>query len=153
MIYKGKGRKENLSDNRFIHCKEWLPRAAEGLVVQDGLKRCLLAGSSKYQVGGQPGHRPEEHLFVLKSLIAKYKQDKKQIILQSYDVSKFFDKERIEDGILACKDRGADPKAIRLWHRLNDDTRIKVKTSVGETETENVGAVIGQGTIGGALIS
>ena len=153
MLYKGKGKREVLNNNRFIHCKGWLARAAEAMVVQDGLKPCLLAGSSRYQVGGQPGHRPEEHLFVMKSLVAKYRQEKRPIFLQSYDVSKFFDKERIEDGILACKNRGADPKAIRLWHKLNDDTQIKVKTSAGTTETANVGAVVGQGTIGGALIS
>ena len=153
MIYKGKGKREVLSNSRFIHCKDWLARAAEGLVVKDGLKPCLLAGSSKYQVGGQPGHRPEELLFVMKSLVAKYRQNKQKVILQSYDVSKFFDKERMEDGILACQKRGADPKATRLWYKMNEKTKIKVKTAAGETETEDVGAVIGQGTIGGALIS
>ena len=89
----------------------------------------------------------------MKSIIAKQTKDKKQVILQSYDVSKFFDKERMEDGILSCKKRGADPKAIRLWYKMNEDTKIKVKTTAGETGTENVGSVIGQGTIGGALIS
>ena len=73
MIYKGKGSREILPNNRFIHCKDWLPRAAEGLVVEDGLKEPLIAGSSIYQIGGQPGHRPEELVFSLKSIIALYK--------------------------------------------------------------------------------
>ena len=51
------------------------------------------------------------------------------MIVQCYDVKKFFDKEMIEDGILTCFNRGADPKAIRLWHKLNDNTKIQVKTS------------------------
>ena len=76
-----------------------------------------LDGSSKYQVGGQPGHRPEELLFVLKSVMAKYKREKKIIVLQSYDVSKFFDKEMMEDGIITCMNRGANPKAVRLWYK------------------------------------
>ena len=51
MIPKGStARKDVLSENRFIHCKEWWPRAAEGLVVEDGLKEPLLAGSSIYQI-------------------------------------------------------------------------------------------------------
>ena len=67
--------------------------------------------------------------------------------------SKYFDKEMMEDAILACKERGADPKAIRLWHKLNDKTEIYVKTGVGLTEYTEVGAVVGQGTMGGALVS
>ena len=40
----------------------------------------------------------------------------------------------------------------RLWAKLNENTIIKVKTGVGESERVNVGAVVGQGTIGGALV-
>ena len=53
--------------------------------------------------------------------------------------SKYFDKEMMEDAIPACKGRGADPKAIRLWHKLNDKTEICVKTGVGLTEYTEVG--------------
>ena len=77
----------------------------------------------------------------------------KETVIQCYDISKYFDKEMMEDAILACKERGADPKAIRLWHKLNDKTEICVKTGVGLTEYTEVGAVVGQGTIGGALVS
>ena len=153
MLYKGKGRKENLSDNRFIHCKEWFARAAEGLVVEDGLKRCLVDGSSIYQVGGQPGHRPEEVIFSLKSLVARQRQQSKMVVIQFYDVQKFFDKEQMEDAVLTCIKRGADPKAVRLWFKLNQDTRIQVRTPAGMSEYASVGPVVGQGTIGGALVS
>ena len=63
MIFKGgQGRRHNLADNRFIHSKPWWPRLAEGLIVEEGLKQPLVEGSSVYQIGGQPGHRSEEHL-------------------------------------------------------------------------------------------
>ena len=75
------------------------------------------------------------------------------IVLQSYDISKFFDKELIEDAVLTCIKRGADMKATRLWYKLNEDTRIKVRTGVGETRSGAVGAVVGQGMLGGALVS
>ena len=91
-IYKGKGKKEILSNNRYIHCKEWLPRIAEGLVV-DCMKDAILKGSSPYQIGGQPGHQPQEHIFSVKSMIAKQKLEGKVTVLQAYDISKFFDKE------------------------------------------------------------
>ena len=60
----------------------------------------------------------------------------------------------IEDGVLVCIKRGADPKAVRLWYKLNQDTKIQVRVpGVGFSDSADVGAVVGQGTIGGALIS
>ena len=46
-----------------------------------------------------------------------------------------------------------DPKARRLWYKLNQDTRVCVRTGAGMSEYADVGAVVGQGTIGGALDS
>ena len=153
MIFKGKGKKENLSDNRFIHSKPWLPRLVEGLIVEEGLKEALVNKSSMFQIGGQPGHRPEEHMFVMKSLIAKTRAEGKPIVVQCWDISKFFDKERIGDAILTCVGRNANKKATKLWLNLNENTKIKVKTGVGLSKEALVGAVVGQGTIGGALVS
>ena len=153
MIYKGKGKKDSLPDHRFVHCKSWWPRVAESLVVEGGLKELLLRGSSMYQIGGQPGHRPEEHMFVLKSSLARLRAQGKMAIVQCYDVSKYFDKEMIQDAVLTCLKRGADKKAIRLWYKLNDQTRIQVRTGAGMSRFGNVGAVVGQGMLGGALAS
>ena len=59
---------------------------AESLVVEDGLKEALVNGSSIYQIGGQPGHRSEELLFVLKSVVARSREEGSMIILQSLDI-------------------------------------------------------------------
>ena len=81
-------------------------------------KTNLIENSSIYQIGGQPFHRPEELVFVLKSLIAKYRLDGKCLILKFYDIKKCFDKERLHDVILTCLKRGANKKAVRLWYLL-----------------------------------
>ena len=78
-----------------------------------GLKEPLVEGLSIYQIGGQPGHRAEELIISLKSIVARYRSQGKTVIIQSSDISKFFDKEMMEDAILTCLKRGADPKAIR----------------------------------------
>ena len=76
------------------------------------------------------------------------------IILQSFDISSFFAQEMIQDAVLTCRNRGADPKAQkRLWYSLNNNTRIKVRTGAGVTRSREVGAVVGQGMLGGALVS
>jgi hypothetical protein len=118
-----------------------------------GLKEPLVGGSSIYQIGGQPNHRAEEHVFVLKSIVVKYRKLGKPVIIQSSDISKYFDKEMIQDAILTCHQRGADPKAIRCWYNLNQDTRIRVRTGAGMSEFSDAGAFVGQGTLGGALVS
>ena len=118
-----------------------------------GPKGAATAGSSMYQIGGQPGHRAEELMFVLKSTIARHRAGGKLVILQGYDVSIFFDKETIEDAVLTCVKRGADKKAVRLWYKLNDQTKIQVRTGAGMSSFGNVGAVVGQGMLGGALVS
>ena len=59
----------------------------------------------------------------------------------------------MEDAKLTCLKRKADPKAVRLWYRLNNNTKIQVITGVGMTQFGNVGAVVGQGMLGGALVS
>ena len=59
----------------------------------------------------------------------------------------------IDDAIITCFRRGADPKAIRCWYNLNKDTRIRVRTGAGMSEFSHAGALVGQGTLGGALVS
>ena len=56
MIFKGgKGKKETLSNSRFIHSKSWFPRTAEACLVEEGLKGPLVECSSIYQIGGAAG--------------------------------------------------------------------------------------------------
>ena len=68
MLWKQKGPADVLKNSRFLHMKEgFLPRTCEALVVSK-MKGDILDSSSKYQVGGQPGHGPEEHIFTIKSI-------------------------------------------------------------------------------------
>ena len=40
---------------------------------------------------------------------------------------------------------------VRMLYKLNMDTKIRVRTGAGVSQYVDVGAVVGQGTIGGAL--
>ena len=151
-IFKGKGRREVLSNNRYIHGKDWLPRITEGMVVEE-MKVKILDSSSPYQIGGQPGHQPQEHIFTIKSIIAKYLFLGRLIMLQAFDISKFFDKEVLEDVMNTLHEIGIDGKAYRTFYKLNKNTNIRVRTGVGYSERSDEGPMIGQGTGGGALVS
>ena len=107
----------DLSNNRFIHLKKWLPRTCDALVL-GGMKETIL-----------------------------------EIIFQLYDIRKFVDHESLRDVMDTLHDINMNPKVYRAWFLLSENTRISVKTGVGFTEEADVGEVIGQGTVGGALAS
>ena len=51
-----------------MHIKDWLPKCCEALVVSK-MKEDILNAGTKYQIGGLPNHRVEEHLIVVKAII------------------------------------------------------------------------------------
>ena len=108
---------------------------------------------TKFQIGTKPGHRAQEHLFVLKRIIALYMQYDQAVILQLWDISKFFDRENLRDAMDALYNRGIKGKLYRLLYELNKNTVVRVKTAVGVSEEKDTGEGLGQGTNEGALIS
>ena len=80
-----------------------------------------------------------------------YEQLKTPLILQLYDISKFFDKENLQDGLNTLYNCGINGKLYRLIYELNRKTILKVKTCVGLSDPVKLGENITQGSIGGAL--
>ena len=111
-------KKEDLEANRFIHCKEWMPRTIESLVVSD-MEQSIKNATSMFQIGWVAGHRPLQHLFSVKSILGKYEQQKKLVIFFTNDVSKFFDKEVLVDCMQELASAKVDPRAYRLFYKLN----------------------------------
>ena len=108
---------------------------------------------SKYQIACRPGHRPSEHLFVVKSVINHYKSKKKGLIATSFDLKKFFDFENLEDVMNSLYRLNVKGKVYRLLFKMNENVNIKVKTPVGLTESEETGPIVSQGTVPAAIIS
>ena len=67
-LYKGKGPRSILDNMRHIHCKDEFPKFFGHLVVSAS-KDKMISNLTKYQIATKPGHRAQEHLFVLKSVI------------------------------------------------------------------------------------
>ena len=84
-------------------------------------------------------HRAQEHLFVIKSVIGMYEHMGKAIILQLWDISKFFDRESLADGLNELYKNEVRGKLYKLLYEINKDTRIKVRTPVGDTEERDTG--------------
>ena len=88
-LWKKKGSRKDLNNHKYIHLKDWKPRLAETLIT-NMMKEDILKAGTKYQIGGVPGHRIEEHLIVLKSFIQRRTDIKKGVVIQLVDYKKFF---------------------------------------------------------------
>ena len=142
-LYKGKGSKQDLQSYRFIHMKEDIPKFF-GNLVMGCAKEKLLANMSRYQIGTKTGHRAQEHLFVIKSVISLHLKFNKALILSTWDISKFFDSECLIDVMNELYRNELRGKLYRLVYLMNQNTRIKVSTPVGVTEERDTGKDYGK---------
>ena len=95
------------------------------------MKDDILCKSSMYQIGGQPGHSIEEHLFTIKSMIELFEMKNQGMIFILVDLVSFFDQEAIHDVIATMQEVGVNSAAVRMWFKLNQNTEIQVNASAG----------------------
>ena len=152
-IWKKKGSALDLNQMRYIHTKLWDAKLCEALVTRN-MKGKIVKACPNIQIGGMPNSSSVEHLVTLKTWMKMMEESKKMGIINTYDMEKFFDKESLIDIMFTLSRKaGISDKDYRMWFKLNEDTKIAVKTSVGESETELIKNSVGQGSFGAALAS
>ena len=105
----------------------------------DKSKQKMIEKCSKFQIGGIPKHRSQEHLFTIKSILSLYLLLNLPIFMQLYDISKYFEKEILKDAMDTLYSAGIKGKLYRLWYELYKDAQIRVKTGAGMTAIEATG--------------
>ena len=112
-IWKGKYPKEDLSNHRFIHIKDWLPRCCEALAVSR-MKPNILSASTKYQIGGLQNHQVEEHLITLKAIVSRSTLSKPNggAIVKLVNIKGFFDSESLR-GVIKSLSEADVPKEAK----------------------------------------
>ena len=152
-IWKRKGSALDLNMMRYIHTKLWDAKLCEALVTKH-MKPNIVKACPIIQIGGIPKASSVEHLVTLKTWMKLKESSKTAGIIQTFDMEKFFDKESLLDTMVTLKNKaGIDSKDYRMWFKLNEDTRISVRTSVGESESKLIKNSLGQGSFGAALAS
>ena len=152
-IWKKKGSALSLNNMRFIHMKCWRPKLLEAIIMED-MKSQIVAATPNIQIGGMPGHSSTEHLVTLKTWMKQLEERKESGILSLFDMEKFFDKESLLDCMHTLNQKAnVKAKSYRMWYKLNENTKISVKTPVGESNTAPIFDSVGQGSFGAALIS
>ena len=95
----------------------------------------IIEACLNIQIGGIPKASSVEHLVTMKTWMKLKEGTKEAGIIQTFDMEKFFDKESLVDTMFTLKTKAdIDNKDYRLWYKLNENTRIRVKTSVGESD-------------------
>ena len=108
----------NLNNFRHLHIKQDIPKLF-GHMVMTVAKDVISRNMSKFQIGFMAGHRPQEHLFTLKSIIALYDTLKTPLFLTMWDISKFFDRESLRDVMNEVHKIGLGGKIYRLIYEMN----------------------------------
>ena len=151
-LYKGKGPKDDFNNMRNIHTKLEIPKLFKNMLLLRARPK-IVEGTSKYQIGAMPNHRSSEHLFTLKSVIALYEFIGQALILNLYDISKFFDCENLKDAMGSLYKCGIVGKLYQLIFEMNKSTEIKVKSGSGLSDSKFIGENVTQGSVPGGLIS
>ena len=151
-LYKGKGSKDDISNYRNIHTKLETPKFFGHIVVSE-IKDKIMKNMTRFQLGTKPGHRAQEHLFVMRSVMALYELCGLALILQLFDISKFFDREMLLDCMDTLYNNGIRGKLYRLIYEMNRETRIRVRTDVGTTSVEHAQPLQESNTLGHDLQS
>ena len=132
---------------RYIQTKYWDAKLCEALVTKH-MKPKIIGACPNIQIGGIPKASSVEHLVTMKTWMKVKEETKEAGIIQTFDMEKFFDKESLVDTMFTLKTKAdIDNKDYRLWYKLNENTRIRVKTSVGESEATLIENSLGQGII------
>ena len=151
-VPKGKSDQGNLNKMRNIHLKDPIPKLFCHIVMNQ-VKGKIMKNMSKFQLGTKVGHRPQEHIFVLKSIMSLHEYYNEGLLLNLYDICKFFDKEELTDVLDEAHSLGLKEKPYRLVYELNKNTVIKVRTALGDTEEEELEPCLGQGGVESGILS
>ena len=122
-----------------------MPRLFDGLVFSK-MKETLVDNMCRYQIGAKPGHRAQEHIFVLNSVLEVYKMKNHPLIVQVFDISRYFDRHTLLEVMHWLADASIPDKLYRLvWH-LNSNTRVQVKSGAGISGIAVTKENLGQGS-------
>ena len=97
-IWKRKGRALDLNMMRYIHSKYWDAKLCEALVTKH-MKLKIIKSCPNIQIGGVPKASCTEHLITTKTWMKVKEESKQGGIMNTFDLSKFFEKESLLDTI------------------------------------------------------
>jgi hypothetical protein len=144
-IYKNKGSKKDLVNQRGLFLTLVISKIFERLVM-DRIKGTAKS-ISKLQAGGTENRSTYDQTFILRSFISHAKYIGITLFLTLYDFKQCFDNLWLEDSILSLWKLGLATDMLPIIYKMNEESKITVKTPIGNTNSFNVPCVCKQGTV------
>ena len=84
--------------------------------------------------------------FFVKSVLSLYNKLNVPLLINTFDISKYFDKHVLIDAQECLADASVDSKSYSLFYKLNCNTTVKALTPLGLTKAVVTGENLGQGS-------
>ena len=152
-IYKGKGEKSDLSNDRGIFIVSIFRSLLMKLIYKD-IYEVIDKGMSDSQVGSRKGKNIRNHIWVVNSIITDTLSTKKKkpVDIQIYDYKQCFDSLWLEECLNDMYEGGLKDNKLNLLHNANSLVNIAVRTPVGKTESGDIENVVIQGDVFGPML-
>ena len=124
-IWKRKGSKGRLKDNRFIHMKEGFIKFLEKCIVEI-ISEKINEATPQMQAGSRPGRSTRDQLVKLVIMQKFFEKSKKPLPMLFVDVASCFDKIQLNDVVFDTIEAGADLKASRMIYKYSNVTEIRM---------------------------
>ena len=154
-IYKSKGSRSDLANDRGIFILTVLKKILDKLIYEDNYKE-LDENMTDSNVGARKRRNIKDHLLIIHGVInSVIRGDDECIDIQIYDIIKCFDAMWLEDSMNDIVDTLPEHKhndEISLLYRSNMNNKVAIKTSAGLTERIDVPCVVQQGGTWGSMM-
>ena len=149
-IYKNKGSKQDLNNDRGIFSVTQLRSIVDKLVYND-VYDIIDANMSDSNVGGRKNRSIRDNLFIVYGIINNAVNNKKNVDLSLYDIAKCFDAQWYEETMNDLWDVGVRDDRFALIGEMNSKCNIAIKTPVGITSRFQLERIEMQGTVMGPI--
>ena len=152
-IYKGKGDKFNLENDRGIFIVTVLRSILMKLIYMDEYE-VIDSSMSDSQIGARKGKNIRNHIWMVNGVICDVlsRKTKNPIDIQIFDYRQCFDSLWLEECLNDFYDGGLQNNKLALLYSVNRNVKVAVKTPVGKTERGTINNVITQGDVFGPLL-
>ena len=143
-IYKGKGIKGQLVNERGITLSSNMGKYAERIVANRILKQINISDN---QAGGRKDRSTTDHITTIKNLMERNKRKKKPTYMCFLDVTKAYDKAWLEAIMYALSKSGIGISEWQITKKLSDKLKAQVQTKYGNTREFTIEDSIRQGGV------
>ena len=152
-IYKGKGEKSSLENDRGIFLVTTFRTILMKLIYRDKYE-IIESNMSDSQIGGRKRKNVRNHTWILNGIICDVLSTKKKtpVDIQIFDYRQCFDTLWLKECLNDLYESGVKDDKLALLFNINSHVKVAVKTPVGRTDRKSIFNAITQGDVFAPLL-